>query len=517
METGDAGVESRQARREQARLRSQLRAVTGELLTGRRLLVASNRGPLEYRRAGTGFRVKRGAGGVVTAVSAISGLANPIWIAAALGPGDRERAAAAGGSPIEERGSDYQYRLRFVTPAPEAYDRYYNVIANPLLWFLQHYLWDTPREPAITRDTHRAWCEGYVAVNRLFAEAIVDEARRAGQPAVVLLQDYHLYLAPATVREHLPDALVQLFVHIPWPDSDYWRVLAREMREAICRALCACDIVGFQTRRSARSFLRTCETFLPDAEIDYRTAAVRLAGRVTHARVYPISIDVTAVRRTARSRAAEQQLALLDGQQGLKTILRVDRVEPSKNILRGFEAYRLLLEEHPELRGQVRFLALLVPSRLAVDAYQRYLDEINVLVGRLNLEFGAEDWQPVEVILGDNYARGLAALRRYDVLLVNPLIDGMNLVAKEGVLVNERDGVLVLSEGAGAFEQLSELAVPVASCDISGTADALYAALTMPAPERRARALGLRRLVEERDITRWLYDQLVDLRQLLDE
>lgn len=497
-------------------VRRQLRKITEQVLAERTLILASNRGPIEYRKVGGTLRAKRGAGGVVTAVSAISGLANPIWIAAALGPGDRERAVQAGGRPIEETGGGNRYRLRFVTPDPAVYDAYYNVIANPLLWFLQHYLWDTPRAPNIDRATHRAWDDGYAVVNRLFGEAVVDEARRADQPALVLLQDYHLYLAPATIRAALPDALVQLFVHIPWPDADYWRVLTRRMCEAICRSLCACDIVGFQTQRSARSFLRTCESFLPDADVDYRTRTVHLGGQTTRARVYPISIDVNAVRRTARSNAAREHGAHFDAQlhRPHQTILRVDRIEPSKNILRGFEAYRLLLEDHPELRRQVRFLALLVPSRLGVEEYGRYLDEINVLVGRINLEFGSDEWQPIEIVTGDDYARALAALQRYDVLLVNPLIDGMNLVAKEGAVLNHRNGVIVLSEGAGAFEQLNHLTLPVWPCDISGTADALYEALMLPAEERHERARNLRQVVEEGDIARWLYDQLVDLRQI---
>ena len=497
-----------------AAIRNRLRRVAQQLLGDRVLVVASNRGPIEYRRVGGTLRARRGAGGVVTAVSAVSTLANPIWVAAAMGEGDRQRAAAAtaaGEAPIVESGGNYRYRLRFVTPEPEAYERYYNVIANPLLWFLQHYLWDTPRAPNIDRDTHRAWHEGYVTVNELFAEAVVTEARRAGQPAVVLLQDYHLYLAPATIRAALPDALIQLFVHIPWPDASYWHLLAPGMREAICRALCACDIVGFQTWRSARSFLHTCQTFLGDADLDYRANAVRLDGHETRVRAYPISIDVAAVRRTAASRAAREHEAHLAGHLGQQTIMRVDRIEPSKNIVRGFDAYRLLLAEHPELREQVRFLAFLVPSRLGVEEYVRYLDEINVLVGRINVEFGNEGWQPIELIVGDNYARALAAMKHYDVLLVNSLADGMNLVAKEGAIVNERDGVIVLSEGAGANEQLDHLTLPVAPCDISGTADALYAALTMPADERRQRATGLRRAVEEADITRWLHDQLDDL------
>lgn len=496
-------------------IRVQLRRLVAELLDGRNLVLASNRGPIEYRTTGGGLRPKRGTGGVVTAVSAISNLANPIWVAAAMGEGDRRRAEAAGGGPIEEAGTGYRYRLKFVTTDPEAYERYYNTIANPLLWFIQHYLWDTPRAPHIDRETHRAWREGYVPVNQQFAEAVVTEAQRAGRPAVILLQDYHLYLAPAPIRRAIPDALIQLFVHIPWPDADYWRFLPREIVERICRGLCACDIVGFQTDRWARSFLRTCEAFLSDATVDYADRSVHLAGRRTRARVYPISIDVAAVRRTANSRAAQEQSMLLDHHFTDQTIVRVDRMEPSKNIVRGFEAYRLLLEEHPSLRGRVRFLTFLVPSRLGVEEYMRYLDEINMVVGRVNMEFGNEEWQPIEIITGDNYVRALAAMKRYDVLLVNTLLDGMNLVAKEGALINECDGVLILSETTGAFEQLGHLALPVAPCDVSGTADALYAALTMEPAERRRRATALRRAVEEADITRWLHDQLVDLQEIV--
>lgn len=509
------GVAGRQTTPGGGTIRNRLRRLTEELLTGRNLVIASNRGPMEYRNVGGTLRPKRGAGGVVTAVSAISGLANPIWVAAAMGEGDRQRAAQAGDAPIEEAGGNYRYRLKFVTADPDAYDLYYNVIANPLLWFVQHYLWDTPRTPHIDRETHRAWCEGYVKVNEQFAEAVVTEAQRAGRPAVIMLQDYQLYLTPAPIRRAIPDALIQLFVHIPWPDADYWRFLSHGMVEQICRSLCACDIVGFQTERWARAFLRTCESFLPDAEVDYRAGAVRIEGRETLARAYPISIDVAAVRRTANSRAAQEQSAILDQHFGDQTIIRVDRMEPSKNIVRGFEAYRILLEEHPELRGQVRFVAFLVPSRLGVEEYMRYLDEINMVVGRINMEFGNEEWQPIEIIVGDNYARALAAMKRYDVLLVNTLLDGMNLVAKEGALINERDGVLILSNTTGAVEQLGHLALTVSPSDVSDTADALYTALTMNPTERRERAAALRHAVEEADITRWLHDQLVDLRAIV--
>jgi trehalose 6-phosphate synthase len=491
-----------------------VRTTHGGLLESRHLILASNRGPFQFSVTDEGYERKRGAGGVVTAVSAVSQLASPTWVAAAMTPGDRRVAAERPGEAIEVEERDSRFSLRFVDLPEEMYDGYYNVIANPLLWFIQHYMWDTPREPTIGAAEWRAWREGYGPANEEFARVIGEEIRRSARPPVVMLQDYHLYLVPGALRREHPDVPVQLFLHIPFPGSDYLRILPWQMRREIVASLLCCDIVGFQTHRSAVNFLRSAASFLPGVRVNFEEMWAEYDGRRTLARWYPISIDPETVRGLAMSEEGERELAFLGQYFAELNILRVDRIEPSKNILRGFEAYSLLLDEHPELKERVRFLACLVPSRNDLDQYARYQDEVMAAVGRINIKHGAEYWRPVEVFLGDNYIRALAAMRRYDVLLVNPVIDGMNLVAKEGVVVNERDGVLVLSDGAGAFEQFAPLPHSVSATDVLGTAEALYAALHMAAEERRELATRLRGCVEQEDVAYWLDSQLGDLQDL---
>src|SRR5690606_14394850 len=274
---------------------------------------------------------------------------------------------------------------------------------------------------------------GYVTVNRQFAEEILAVADSSAQPPIVMLQDYHLYLVPGYLREARPDLILQHFVHIPWPDPDYWRLLPVEFRRAICHSMLANDIVGFQTPRHARSFVYTCEATLDDVDIDYRRREIRYRGHTTYVRSYPISIDVDAVRRVAASEDALRHEEHIKTFLNEHTILRVDRAEPSKNIVRGFQAYDRFLELHPEFLGRVNFLAFLVPSRLEVAEYVDYLDAINTIVGRINTKYAnvAERdgvaWEPVRLFIGDDYPRALAAMKYYDVLLVNAIFDGMNL------------------------------------------------------------------------------------------
>ncbi|MBX6341620.1 MAG: trehalose-6-phosphate synthase [Thermomicrobiaceae bacterium] len=486
-------------------------------------IIASNRGPIEYQVEPDGsLSTKRGSGGVVTAMSAVSRYTEPIWIAAAMTEGDRiraEEARRAGETVITPPDSDF--RLRFVVPDEDAYDGYYNRISNPLLWFLQHYLWDTPRSPDIDAATWAAWYEGYVEVNRQFALEVVAAAEAARRTPLVMLQDYHLYLAPGFIRELRPNLTLQHFVHIPWPDPDYWRLLPTAMRRAICRSMLANDIIGFQTPSHARSFLFTCEANLDDVEVDYRRRTIHSRDHTTYVCAYPISIDIEAVRQVASSEDARRHEEHLRSFLNEHTIIRVDRAEPSKNIVRGFHAYDRFLEAHPEFVGKVNFLAFLVPSRLEVPEYVDYLDDINTIVGRINTKYAnvAEKdgvaWVPIHLFIGDDYPRALAAMKHYDALLVNAIFDGMNLVAKEGALLNQRDGALILSEGAGAFQQLGAHAISVSPTDIEGTADAIYRALTMPRAERAARASALRQIVLEQDILAWIYSQLEDIAEVL--
>lgn len=492
-----------------------------DVLDRRPLIVASNRGPVTFTRERDGsFSGRQGSGGLVTAVSSVLQEQQATWIAASMTSGDRQRAQKAQdeGETLITPERDSHFKLRFVMPDEEAYHLYYNVISNPLLWFLQHYLWDTPRSPDITHETWDAWKRGYQAVNQMFADEILktcDALADQGDP-IIMLQDYQLYLCAKMIRDKRPDATIQHFVHIPWPDPDYWRLLPMEMRRSICEGMLGNDIVGFQTPSHARSFMYTCEAYVPECSIDYNDRTVTLNGKVTAVRAYPISIDAEAVRRTAYSPEARSYERYLPTHWNEYTILRTDRAEPSKNIVRGFQAYDRFLEVHPEFRDRVNFIAVTQPSRLDVEEYRDYLDDVSAIVGRINAKYANVEtgWQPIQLIMGEKYARVLAAMKWYDVLLVNSLIDGMALVAKEGALVNERSGVLILSEGAGAVEQLGDHALVVAPADIEGTATAIYDALTMPIQERQRRAQALKRAVESEDVTLWFREQLADIAQL---
>ncbi len=488
-----------------------------ELFGGRPLILASNRGPITFHRQADGtFSSRKGSGGLVTAVSGIARGIQPIWIAAAMGPDDRARARLAeeqGQTFILPSGEQSEFRLRFVEPSRQAYQWYYNEISNPLLWFLQHYLWDTPRTPDITAETWQAWNEGYVTVNEQFATEILTAADALDLPPVIMIQDYHLYLVGQLIRERRPDAILQHFIHIPWPDPDYWRLLPLAMRRAILKGMLGNDIVGFQTPSNARSFMYTCEAYLPGVTVDYQAETVQFEGRSVRVCAYPISIDVVSVRRQAYGKEARSHDRYLPNYWNEFTILRVDRAEPSKNIVRGFHAFDRFLELHPEYQGRVNFVAITVPSRLEVPEYQNYLDDVSAITGRINAKYANVEtgWQPIQILMGENYPRALAAMKWYDILMVNSIIDGMNLVAKEGALLNERNGVLILSEGAGAASQLEGEALMVAPADVEGTATAIYEAITMPLSERRQRAERLRRIVEEDDVSLWFKRQVEDL------
>ena len=495
--------------------RSALWALVDELLEQQRLILVSNRGPMEYHvQPGGELHPRRGSGGVVTALSGLTNYVDFTWVASAMGEGDRRAAEESGGLATPSTLPGQQVSVRFVTTARRAYHKYYNIICNPLLWFLQHYMWSSPYTPRVDNVVYDAWEHGYVQVNQEFADAVVEEAGRSSLRPLVMVHDYQLYLVPRMVRERLPNARIHHFVHIPWPASSYWELLPGMIRTAICDSLCCADIVGFQAERDVRTFLESCDSFLDDVEVDYRDHVVHYRGRDTWVRSYPISIDVDEVQQIATSPRAKEYETQLLGALGKQTIVRVDRAEPSKNVVRGFSAFETMLDRYPELHGQVRFLAFLVPSRTHIRQYQRYIEEIDGAVRHVNEKFGTPDWQPIQVFYENNYVQAIAGMQLYDVLLVNSVIDGMNLVAKEGPVVNTRDGVLVLSEAAGAFEQLRIGALPVAPADIEGTARALYQALTMPPEERAERARAMRESIERQDITAWLYGQLADVSSL---
>jgi trehalose 6-phosphate synthase len=477
----------------------------------RKLIVVSNRGPVTYARENGGERVaRRGGGGLVTALRSLVSHHDVTWIASAMSDEDRAVAVESGGAAIDERARDGSpFRLRLVAHDETAYDWFYNVVSNPMLWFLQHYLWQLAYEPSVDIALQHAWDGGYAAVNETFAEAVLEELE-AEPEAAVFFHDYHLYLAPRLVRERAPDALLAHFVHIPWPQTDYWHVLPDRIRRAIHEGMLANDVVGFHTRQWCLNFMRAASD-VGEADADFGESVVSHGDSRTLVTVHPISVDASEFDELASSEAVLEAEREIVERRKEKLLLRVDRTDPSKNIVRGFRAFELYLDAHPEMHRRVCMLALLDPSRQEIPEYAEYLGAIQREARRVNDRFQQDGWLPIELSIQDNFIGSVAAYKQFDALFVNAIFDGMNLVAKEAPLVNERDGVLILSENAGAHAELGEWALSVNPFDVAGQAEAIHAALSMGESERHARLEAIRAHVREHDVSEWIEAQLADL------
>ncbi|BAU85007.1 trehalose-6-phosphate synthase [Streptomyces laurentii] len=458
------------------------------------VLVASNRGPVSYTvREDGSLAARRGGGGLVSGLSALSGgsggdsrAVDSLWVCAALGDGDREAVRRGGAEP----------GVRMLDIDPDVYDDAYNGIANSVLWFLHHHLYDIPREPVFDAAFRRRWA-AYRAYNRAFAEAL---AEAADEGAAVLVQDYHLALVPGQLRALRPDLRIGHFTHTPWAAPEYLRMLPEDAHEELVEGLLGADEVGFHTRAWAAAFLA-------DPLVE------RTIGE-TRVRVHPLGVDGDELRALAHRPEVDARLARLREEAGAdrKTIVRVDRTELSKNILRGLLAYRELLTAHPEWRGRVVHLASAYPSRQDLEVYRAYTAAVAELADRINEEFGTPDWRPVLVSVEDDFTRSLAAYRLADVALVNPVRDGMNLVAKEIPVVSDEGCALVLSTEAGAYEELRADALAVNPYDVTATAEALHEALSMPAAERADRTKHLADAATNHPPQRWFRAQLDALR-----
>ncbi|MCH7841724.1 MAG: trehalose-6-phosphate synthase [Chloroflexi bacterium] len=482
----------------------------------RPLILVSNRGPVEHQMTGDGRpEARRGSGSVVTAFSSLAQKFEFTWVASAMGEGDRVVSNNGQGPHLKSPLPGHKINLRYVVTPRRVYHKYYNILCNPLLWFLQHYMWNPPYNPNVDAAVHDAWETGYIPVNQAFANAVIEESRALEQAPLVIGHDYHLYLMPEFVRQGVPEAVIQHFIHIPWPTPQYWHMIPDYIIRRICESLCATDLLGFQTIGDVRCFLDTVEEFVPEVTVDRINHTVARDGRTTSVKVYPISINVEEVQRIANSPRALDYETRLSADAGEFTIVRIDRAEPNKNIVRGFRAYELMLTRYPELKGKVKFLAFLVPSRTHIRQYQRYMDEIQQVIQQINNNHGTEDWQPIVPFIENNYTQAIAGMKLYDVLLVNTIIEGMNLVAKEGPVVNNRDGVLVLSQSSGVHHQLADGAISVSPTDIEGTMEALHQAITMSAEDRKDRAARLVESVCREDINHWLYQQMHDISALL--
>jgi trehalose 6-phosphate synthase len=463
------------------------------------LVVASNRGPISFDVGEDGELIeRRGSGGLVTALSDVFLRDDITWISSAMTDAD-VGVAQEGRELMVEPG----LRARFVLIPEERYGAYYNRIANQILWFAHHCLWDIARSPRFDDDTKHDW-RAFVDVNRAFAQTLDQEE----DEPVFLVQDYHLCLVPEMLRDLRPDAKIVHFSHTPFAAPMYLRVLPVEMRTAIVRGMAGADIIGFQSRAWGENFLLSAQG-LAGVHVDQRRGRVDLDGRRAFVRTFPVAVNAGSLRGTAARpdlKATAKEIASWRGDRSM--LLRVDRLEPSKNILRGFLAFELFLSRYPAWQGRVKFLVLLSPSREDLDEYRTYGEECLAQAKRINGEFGDDTWEPIDVRVQEDYEYAVAAYSNYDALIVNPVYDGMNLVAMEGPLVNRRQGVLILSRNAGAYGRLGKHALPVNPFDLSETADAILQALEMPPDERARRARGLSRSVQAHTPATWLTDQL---------
>jgi Trehalose-6-phosphate synthase len=491
----------------------------GLILQADRFIIATNRGPVEYYiNQNDELKFRRGSGGVVTALSDTVNSINSTWVALAMTEGDRRALKGAHEGLLESPVRNMRVHLHYVEVPRRMYHKHYDLMSNRVLWFTQHYLWEQAGDVVTPETLQDAWDNGYTRVNEALANAICAEVEREASKVIVMLHDYHLYLVAGKVRERYPDIAIQQFIHIPWPDFRYWAsALPTTITRAIFDGLLGNDILGFQTRNDANNFIEGVRSLFEgeDAQVDVEKREIVWHGHRTLVRDYPISISVTDERKAVRSRPAQRALETIKPLLREHTIMRVDRIEPTKNIVQGFEAYDTLLEQHPELREKTTFLAFLVPSRLSLGLYRQYRDETMAIIEKINKKYGTDDWTPIHPFVQNDRVTALAALQYYDALLVNSLIDGMNLVAKEGPAVNKNNGVLVLSRSSGAFQQLEEASIPISPADRNETAAALYKALMLPKEERQRLAQLARAEVERDNLHTWIVQQVQDMNDIL--
>jgi trehalose 6-phosphate synthase len=453
------------------------------------VLVASNRGPVSYDvREDGSLHTKRGGGGLVSGLSAIGSDADSLWVCSALSEGDREAVRQG----VGEAG------VRMLDIPAGVHADAYNGVANSVLWFVHHMLYQTPLEPVFDAEFRRQWTS-YETYNRAFAEALAEEA---AQGAAVVVQDYHLTLVPGMLRELRPDLRIGHFSHTPWAPPEYFRMLPDDVARQVLGGMLGSDRLGFLTHRWADAFTACAEQF-----------AGGLGG--TRIGVHGLGADADFLRERAHEADVDERMAALREEIGAapdggarRTIVRVDRTELSKNIVRGLLAYRQLLDDHPEWRERVVHVAFAYPSRQDLAVYRDYTAEVQRVAEEINADYGTPGWTPVVLHVEDDFARSLAAYRLGDVALVNPIRDGMNLVAKEVPVVSDEGCVLVLSREAGAYEELGEEAITVNPYDVIATARALHEALSMPAGERAERTKRLAAAATALPPAQWFLDQL---------
>jgi trehalose 6-phosphate synthase len=466
------------------------------------VVLVSNRGPISFVETEDGFETKRGAGGLAGALDPVARRLgdHAVWIAAATSEADRKALASGAADGLA---SQLGYPLYLLDIDPEVYSNYYDVVSNRMLWFANHCLWNEIDIKEFDQRELNAWTDAYEPVNRHFAGVV---AEIADPDALVLFQDYHLTTAPGHLRKRRPDQTIFHFTHSSFCGPKGLERLPGDVEQAVVEGLLGADLVGFHVPAWAHGFLSACEK--AGAEVDRGKGRVLHDGRTTWVRAYPIPIDAAELRERASGQDARRWSRTFKEDSPGPILVRADRMEPSKNIIRGFEAFALFKEQHPDVADDVRFIACLYPSRQSMPEYRDYAAQAAAAAAAVN-----DRWpDSVEFFAEDDFDRTLGALGVYDVLLVNPLMDGMNLVAKEGPALNQRGGALVLSKGAGAFDELGGDAIPIDDPnDVQATADALYSAFTIDRDRRSTLARRLKKKVTEHKPDDWITAQLDDL------
>ncbi len=476
---------------------------------GRRVLVASNRGPISYTREHDGqLTAKRGGGGMVSGLSSVAETEDMLWVCAALDDGDRAAVRNAGpGGLLRWEGTAGDSAVRMLDLPHTVFERAYNGVANSTLWFVHHMLYDTPNSPSFGPSFEREWTD-FRTYNEAFAVALAEAAQSAAVPVRAVIQDYHLCLAPRMLAGRAPHVRIAHFSHTPWAPPDYYRMLPDAIGREVLEGILGADHAGFLCQRWADAFLDCCAEFLA-CKVDRERAEVRYDGRITTIGVHPLGVDADQLRDRAEQPDVQARMtALAEQAAGRKLIVRVDRTELSKNIVRGLEAYRELLRSRPEWRGRVTKVAFAYPSREDLPEYREYAAAVQRVGRQIEDEFATPGWDPLILQVNDDYPRSLAALRLANVLLVNPIRDGMNLVAKEGPILSDTGCAVVLSTEAGAAAELGGDALLVNPFDISQTADALHRALAMDDQQRTRRSNALAAAAAAMPPQRWFASQL---------
>lgn len=484
-----------------------------QFLKDKNLIFASNRGPVEFYKEDGVIKSIKGSGGLVSTLLPLMENINGKWVAAALNPVDEEVASKCPDGIVPVPWQNPQFLMPFLTFKPDVYHDFYDIICNSVLWYLHHNIWTPPQNKREEDNLSKSWENGYMPVNKAFAQRI-NHLFEPYHDNIVMLQDYHLYLTAPYIRTNSKDIILTQFIHVPWPKANYFSTLPEYMKHPILDGLLSNDIVGFHIPRYVDNFLESC-TEIAD-EIDYKKKLIHYKNRVVYVKYYPISIDTDNLKDLSNDlnvRAYDKFVEKVKGDKFL--IYRTDRADLSKNILRGFEAYDLFLEKYPVYQGKVVFLATSKPTRGNLPDYKKYRRSIKDMIERINGKYSNNEWMPIEEVYNAPYDLVMAALKNYDCLMVNPISDGMNIVSKEGSFLNQKNGVVILSKDAGSYYELKDYVISVDPFDVNETAEALHKALTMENEEKISKCHGLKELIDKNSLYDWIYHQFMDIKGLM--